>query len=110
MSQNIYVGCSGWYYDDWVDRFYPGDIKKQEWLTFYAKHFNTVEVNNTYYHYPNTKMLKGWYDRTPDDFKFTLKANRLITHRKKFEDTQDQVDRFYELAENLGEKLACILF
>ena len=110
MPKKFMVGCSGWYYDDWVNRFYPEEISKKEWLGFYSEHFKTVEVNNTFYHYPNQKMLEGWYNRTPDDFKLTLKANRLITHRKKFEETQDQVDRFYELAEHLEDKLACILF
>jgi uncharacterized protein YecE (DUF72 family) len=110
MGQKYFLGCSGWYYDHWIGSFYPEDIKKREWLSYYSKFFNTVEINNTFYHFPSIKNLKSWYIRTPRDFVFTLKANRLITHRKKFKETKDLIDRFYELADHLEEKLGCILF
>lgn len=110
MGTNYFLGCSGWYYEHWVDRFYPQSLGKSEWLQYYAEHFNTVEVNNTFYQFPAERMLKSWHRRTPKRFIFTLKANRLITHRKKFQDTQGLVDRFYQLSELLGDKLGCILF
>ncbi|MBD3228183.1 MAG: DUF72 domain-containing protein, partial [Candidatus Lokiarchaeota archaeon] len=78
MGQIYFLGCSGWYYDHWIERFYPKDIKKREWLSFYSEIFNTVEINNTFYHFPSVKNLQSWYRRTPEDFVFTLKANRLI--------------------------------
>lgn len=110
MTKKIHVGCSGWYYDDWIDRFYPSDVKKTEWLEYYAKHFSTVEVNSTFYHFQKEKTVQGWYERTPDDFRFTLKANRLITHKKRFEDTEGEIKRFYEMADVLEDKLATLLF
>lgn len=110
MRSKYFLGCSGWYYDHWVGRFYPEDLDKTKWLEYYAEHFNTVEVNSTFYRFPTKRMLRSWYRRTPEDFVFTLKANQLITHKKKFKGTQGLVDRFYQLAELLEDKLACILF
>ncbi len=111
MKNNPYfLGCSGWYYNDWAGRFYPEKLNKSKWLEYYSKHFNTVEVNNTFYRFPNEKTIKGWYKRTPENFKLTLKANQLITHRKRFKDTQSTVNRFYSLTEILEDKLGCILF
>ncbi len=109
MKSN-YLGCSGWYYDSWIGRFYPEKLSKSKWLEYYSKHFNTVEVNNTFYRFPPEKTVKGWFKRTPENFKLTLKANQLITHRKRFKNTQGTLNRFYNLAEILEDKLGCILF
>lgn len=105
-----HLGTSGWSYAGWRERFYPKGLPQGEWLSFYAQHFNTVEINMTFYRYPKAEILKGWGERTPPDFKFTLKANRQITHRKKIRDVKSEVRYFYILADNLGEKLGCILF
>jgi uncharacterized protein YecE (DUF72 family) len=105
-----FLGCSGWYYNDWAEKFYPEDLAKKKWLQFYSEHFNTVEINNTFYRFPTEKQLENWCNKTPSNFVFTLKANRLITHRKRFQNTKDLVDRFYALADILKEKLGCILF
>ncbi len=110
MKQNYFIGCSGWYYNDWAGKFYPEKGYKSKWLEYYSEEFQTVEVNNTFYRFPNEKTVKGWYERTPDDFKFTLKANQLITHRRRFKNTKSTVARFYKLAEILEDKLGCILF
>jgi uncharacterized protein YecE (DUF72 family) len=108
--KRFYIGCSGWSYEGWVEKFYPADLKQGEWLGYYAKHFNTVEVNMSFYRFPFKNMLKGWYNRTPKRFLFTLKANRMITHVKKLKGTEKLLDSFYSLADLLGDKLACILF
>ena len=107
---NFHIGCSGWSYQGWVDKFYPAGLKQGEWLGHYAQHFNTVEVNMSFYRFPFKNMLKGWYNRTPKSFLFTLKANRMITHVKKLEGTEELLASFYSLADLLKEKLACILF
>jgi uncharacterized protein YecE (DUF72 family) len=109
-NHEYYLGCSGWYYNDWKGRFYPEKLSKSKWLEYYSKHFNTVEINNTFYRFPTEKTVKGWYKRTPDEFKITLKANQLITHRRRFKYTQNIINRFYRLAESLEDKLSCILF
>ena len=109
-NKKYFLGCSGWYYDSWKERFYPLKLSKSKWLEYYSKHFNTVEVNNTFYRFPNEKTVEGWFKRTPENFKLTLKANQLITHRKRFKDTQSTINRFYNLAKILEDKLGCILF
>lgn len=110
MKTEYFLGCSGFYYNHWRRLFYPEKLAKTEWLPYYADHFNTLEVNNTFYRFPNEKMLQGWYQKTPVDFKFTLKANRAITHTRKFNNTEQLTANFYKLAHLLGEKLSCVLF
>ena len=104
------LGTSGWSYPDWKGRFYPEDIPQRKWLPFYAEHFNTVEINMTFYRYPKPETLKGWLDKTPSNFTFTLKANRQITHYKKLQDVKGDLRYFYLLADSLRERLGCILF
>ena len=105
-----HLGTSGWSYPDWRERFYPEDIPQREWLPFYAQHFNTVEINMTFYRFPKPETLKGWLDKTPPGFSFTLKANRQITHLKKIKGVKSQVRYFYILADSLRDRLGCILF
>ena len=108
--KEYFSGCSGFFYNHWKGLFYPEKLPKNKWLQYYAEHFNTVEINNTFYRYPTEKLLKGWYEKTPENFRFTLKANRAITHTHKFNNTQDLTTRFYERSTNLKEKLLCVLF
>lgn len=110
MKTKYFLGCSGWYYTDWKGRFYPEKLGKSKWLEFYSKQFNTVEINSTFYRFPSEKTVEGWYHKTPENFKFTLKANQVITHRRRFKNTQNTLNRFYNLAKILNEKLGCILF
>ena len=105
-----YLGTSGWSYDHWVGEFYPEDLPRNKWLEFFTKHFNTAEVNMTFYRFPFENLLKGWYNKTPSGFKFSLKANRQITHEKKFKNVSQLLKKFYKLADILQEKLGCILF
>ena len=109
-KRKFHIGCSGWSYGDWAGKFYPADLKQGEWLAYYAQHFSTVEVNMSFYRFPFRNMLKGWYNKTPKGFLFTLKANRLITHIKKLKGTERLLGSFYSLGDLLKDKLACILF
>ena len=109
-DSKIYIGCSGWSYPHWIDKFYPENLAREEWLDFYVHHFNTVEVNMTFYRFPFPNMVKSWNTRTPDDFCFTFKANRLITHMKKFRDTDDLVEKFFTVLDPLEGKIGCILW
>lgn len=106
----FHLGTSGWSYPDWRGRFYPEDIPQREWLPFYTQHFNTVEINMTFYRFPKPETLRGWLEKSPAHFFFTLKANRQITHLKKIKGVKSQVRYFYILADTLREKLGCILF
>ncbi len=110
MNRQFYLGCSGYYYDHWKNLFYPSNLAKKKWLEFYSQYFNTLEVNSTFYRFPKQSMLQNWHQQTPEDFKFILKANRLITHSRKFNETKELIDRFYAAAKFLNEKLSCVLF
>jgi uncharacterized protein YecE (DUF72 family) len=104
------LGCSGFYYNHWRGIFYPEKLPKTQWLNFYTQQFNTVEINATFYRFPTEQLLQGWYNKTPNDFRFTVKANRLITHTRKFHNSMDTTKRFYQTISALKEKLACVLF
>jgi uncharacterized protein YecE (DUF72 family) len=108
-----YIGCSGYHYDSWREIFYPKDLSKDKWLQFYAKHFNCVEINNTFYNNPLEKTLLDWKNKTPADFKFSVKANRYFTHMKKLkidDDFKRRYKDFEELVLTLQDKLSCILW
>jgi len=108
---NWKVGCSGFYYPEWREVFYPKGIPPRKWFEYYCWHFNTVELNGTFYRTPKVAQLKAWHERSPEDFRFSVKAPRLITHYKKFVNITSDVTDFYQLiTEGLEEKLACILF
>ena len=103
----IRLGTSGFSYDDWIGEVYPEDLPRWAWLGFYAEKFDTVELNVTYYRIPETKYVKGWVDRTPDDFLFAVKAHRSLTHERKDPDFQAYLQGLNPLIES--GKLACIL-
>ncbi len=105
-----YLGTSGWSYAGWRRIFYPEELPQREWLPFYAGHFNTVEINMTFYRFPKPETLLGWLERTPENFLFSLKANRQITHLKKIRGVKNEVRYFYILSDRLRHKLGCILF
>jgi uncharacterized protein YecE (DUF72 family) len=109
-SANLRVGTSGWSYPGWRGRFYPAGLPSKGWLPFYAERFNTVEINMTFYRLPKPDDFKKWSDLTPPGFKFTLKANRQITHTKRLKNVGHEVGFFYRLAGNLGEKMGCVLY
>jgi uncharacterized protein YecE (DUF72 family) len=96
-----WIGCSGWSYDDWRGRLYPEREPKRRWLELYASHFDTVEVNATFYRLPNRDAVRRWVDQTPDGFVFTVKASRYLTHVKRLGDVRSGVERFYERLEPL---------
>ncbi len=106
----IYIGCSGWYYNHWKKIFYPEVLDKSEWFRYYVKFFNTVEINASFYRMPFSGVVKGWYKKSPENFLFTLKANRKITHAEILGENINILCRFYRLSEILAEKLGCILF
>lgn len=106
----IYLGTSGWSYNDWVGNFYPEDLKSNEWLKFYSKKFNTVEVNASFYRLPFKNMVKGWKNKTPDDFQLTFKGSQLITHRKKLNDVDQYLSKFFDRIKLAENKVGVILW
>lgn len=106
-----HIGCSGFYYKHWKGSFYPEDLPQKKWFEYYCESFKTVELNVTFYHFPQLSYLQSWYDRCPKNFQFAVKAPRIITHYKKFTDTADIISDFYHtVSEGLQEKLGCVLF
>ncbi len=79
----IYIGTSGFSYDDWVGPYYPEGLDKKDWLEFYAKEFKTLEINFTYYRMPTARSLAGMAHKVPDDFLFTVKATQEMTHTRE---------------------------
>jgi len=105
------IGCSGFYNRHWKKVFYPEELPQSKWFDFYCQHFNTVEINTTFYRFPTPKSLRPWFTKSPDDFTFSVKAPRLITHLKRFNDCERLVNDFYSACEQgLGNKLGCTLF
>lgn len=109
MSARIRLGTQGWNYDAWVGPFYPSGTRPAEYLTVYARAFDTVEVDSTFYAVPAAKTVRGWYDRTPAGFVFALKLPQEITHERRLRDADDVALQFYDRARELGEKLGPVL-
>ena len=74
------IGCSGWQYKHWRGNFYPASLPQKAWLEHYAEHFDTVEINNTFYRLPEASSFREWRRRAPHDFKYAVKASRFLTH------------------------------
>jgi uncharacterized protein YecE (DUF72 family) len=96
----VRVGCSGWNYKSWKDEFYEGRPARL-WLEHYARHFDTVEVNNTFYRLPNRDAVANWERTAPAGFTFTIKMSRYVTHIKRLTDLGQGLERFYERIEPL---------
>jgi len=79
----IYLGTSGFSYNDWVGNFYPVGMPKRDWLTYYVREFNTCEVNSTFYALPKLSSLKAMVEKTGEGFLFSIKANQEMTHRRE---------------------------
>ena len=106
----VSVGTSGYSYKEWKGTFYPDDLPASKMLPFYAQHFRSVEINNTFYRMPEEKTLTKWASEVPDGFTFVLKAPQRITHQKKLAGAEDEVRYFLEVAKVLGPKLGPLLF
>ncbi len=105
------IGCSGFYYKEWKETFYPKGLPQKDWFKYYCQHFNTIEINATFYKMPTKSSFDKWYNESPPDFLFTIKAPRLITHYKQLNDCKEVLTDFYlTISEGLKEKLACVLF
>lgn len=109
MTSRIRLGTQGWNYDAWVAPFYPVGTRPADYLAVYARAFDTVEVDSTFYAVPPAKTVRGWYDRTPDGFSFALKLPQEITHERRLRDCADIAELFFDRARELGTKLGPVL-
>ena len=112
MKQAVIIpGCSSYYNRKWAGIFYPEELPSKAWFTYYCEHFNTYEMNTTFYKSPTAKSLLAWYEKSPDGFVFSVKAPKLITHIKKFGDCEREISEFYAACHNgVKDKLGCVLF
>lgn len=106
----VRIGCSGWHYKHWLGNFYPAKMPGSKMLVHYYSHFDTVEINNSFYMLPKPETLRTWRDATPENFLFACKGSRYITHNKKLKDPAATLPNLIPLLEILGEKLGPILF
>jgi uncharacterized protein YecE (DUF72 family) len=105
----IRIGTQGWNYDAWVGPFYPDGTRPADFLGVYARAFDTVEVDSTFYAIPPAKTVRGWAERTPAHFRFALKLPQEITHERRLRDAEDLTRTFFDRARELGDKLGPVL-
>jgi uncharacterized protein YecE (DUF72 family) len=99
----------GWSYNFWKGNFYPENLASKEFLAYYAKQFDTVEVDSTFYRIPRRQSVLDWKEQTPEGFVFSLKFPQVITHVKMLKDCQEEVTVFLERVGLLQEKLGALL-
>ncbi len=111
LSDKLYIGCSGWFYWHWREKFYPNNSKTTEWFNLYRKIFYTVELNAPFYSWPTLNTVKTCYKQAKTNhFVYTIKVSELITHIKKFVGTQELIKDFDIIADILGERFGCFLY
>jgi uncharacterized protein YecE (DUF72 family) len=110
MSVQVRVGCSGWQYKHWKGDFYPAGLPVSRWFEHYARTFDTVEINNTFYRLPDAATFDAWRAQAPSSFLYAVKASRFLTHMKKLKDPEDPLARFFDNASHLGRRIGPILY
>ncbi|WP_043528186.1 DUF72 domain-containing protein [Litchfieldella xinjiangensis] len=103
------VGTSGYQYKHWRGRFYPKDLPQTRWFDFYAEHFDTVEINNTFYNLPSAETFDAWKEAAPKGFEYVLKFSRYGSHIKRLKEPENSVNTFLEVAKRLGTHLGPVL-
>jgi uncharacterized protein YecE (DUF72 family) len=106
----IRIGCSGWNYKHWRERFYPKGLAQKRWFAFYAEHFDTVEINNSFYRLPSCETFEKWRDQAPPGFCYAVKANRFLTQAKKLKECEEPLDRQMAAVRCLGDRLGPMLY
>ncbi len=104
----VRIGTSGFIYEHWRDRFYPPSARGSE-LELYARTFDTVELNVTFYRMPASSTFRSWATRVPDEFVFAVKASRYLTHVRRLKQPRDSVALLVDRARELGSHLGPIL-
>jgi uncharacterized protein YecE (DUF72 family) len=110
MAGDIRIGCSGWSYPHWRKRFYPEKMPAREHFAFYAQHFNTVELNNSFYRQPPRERFEAWREQAPPRFLFAVKGSRYVTHIKRLAVEPKSIELVVDAALGLDDKLGPILF
>ena len=106
----LHIGTSGWHYTHWRGVFYPEKLPASRWLDYYAQHFDTVELNSTFYRLPPENGVDTWRESSPRGFCFAAKGSRFLTHMKKLKDPVPGIARFFERVDRLERKLGPVVF
>jgi uncharacterized protein YecE (DUF72 family) len=106
----VHIGTSGFHYKEWSGRFYPEDLKPNQWLKYYTGLFKTVELNSPFYHLLPKKTFENWKKQVPKGFLFSVKGSRYITHVKRLKEPRDPLKRFFKEAEGLENTFGPVLF
>ncbi|MCE5315418.1 MAG: DUF72 domain-containing protein [Armatimonadota bacterium] len=109
-AYRLYCGTSGWNYNDWRGRFYPENLPQSEWLEYYSRVFDTVEINNSFYRLPEISTFEKWRFQTPDNFTFAVKASRYLTHIKRLKDPEEPLERLLAHSSGLADKRGPVLY
>jgi uncharacterized protein YecE (DUF72 family) len=104
------IGCSGWEYKHWRGDFYPESLTRAKWFEHYARTFDTVEINNTFYRLPEQSTFDTWAERAPRGFVYSVKASRFLTHMKKLKDPEEPLERLFSRMEPLNKHLGPVLY
>jgi uncharacterized protein YecE (DUF72 family) len=104
-----HIGCSGWSYSAWLGPFYPSKLENSDWLRYYSQIFDYVEIDSSFYRMPSKFMVKNWAKKTPDNFRFTAKFPKVITHDKHLVDVNEEVYTYLSNMEPLQEKTIALL-
>ena len=108
----IKVGCTGWAYSAWEGTFYPKTIKQRDWLAHYSSIFDITEVNSSFYKIPRKQITAKWNRDTPNNFRFSLKFPKSITHeaRLDYNKSKNEIIQFLSNIEPLKQKIIALLF
>lgn len=110
-SNNLHIGCSSYATPSWKAIFYPNELSKRMWFDYYSRHFNTYEFNGTFYRFPTVQNLLSWSGKVSDDFRFSVKVPKIITHVKGLKGCEQEIEEFYSISKDgFKNKLACILW
>lgn len=110
-EENLYIGCSGFYNNDWKGSLYPENAPSKDFLSLYAEHFNCVEINSTFYRKPTAKTLLKWHDETPDHFRFFIKIPKSVTHQNRLSESKEEITAFCtHIHDHLKDKLSGFLY
>jgi uncharacterized protein YecE (DUF72 family) len=111
MTGDVHVGVSGFSYPSWKGKFYPKDVKSDEFLAYYSRHLDSVEVNSSFYAAPSAATVRNWSEKTSEEFRFSFKAPKQITHVLKLgKGSSEAADRFSKTLDSLGPRRGPVLF
>ena len=109
VATKIHVGTSGWSYQHWKEVFHPHKLPSTKWLLFYADIFATTEINASFYRLPSEETVLKWTEVVPENFLFSPKMSRYLTHMKKLRDPEEPLERFFSVFHHMKKKIGPVL-